>query len=540
MSSEVEYGRPVFTSGVFGTARAENDLGIEDVGAGLLRRLIPGVIQNTPNAGYYSFYPYLLWKWQQAGESTDLASFVPFYRRHEAAFAMGCVLHDHRDGAALSGVNGAISARARARELRGGSGELDLEQHARTYMDTPLGGYRLFYAAALQDARLVVAGADGLVDRVSDHGRSVAQRFAEAFEQTAYYQHHFDGTNVVPIGVLEELGKVACLCAVPQRSDHEALLETFFGSPLSSSEWEERRIQRVQSLVLLLEFHAQRPPDDEDGLAAWRHALVEPRFSSGRPWTTTHTQTRESWRAYQLREIQVLCLTTIWSIYIAELVRRERATHQELAEELVSWLNRPSLGFDPETSLDDAMAAAGSLLSEGYELALAADPLASEWQDQPKAALCRALRVISVLPREIGRTAAGFDELLDEGGDHRWSLRNLADWLEVRSQDPFSQVVSELLDALHHQHVRVALSKVRVPSGQNLRRVRGGWRDPFNFAEDDGVLRPLRVDEPFWTGARYGVCNHLLWTLGLLTTPMPPLGLTDLGRSVLDRYAADA
>jgi hypothetical protein len=36
------------------------------------------------------------------------------------------------------------------------------------------------------------------------------------------------------------------------------------------------------------------------------------------------------------------------------------------------------------------------------------------------------------------------------------------------------------------------LSKVRVPSAENLHRVKGRWRDPFNFQEDDGVLRPLR------------------------------------------------
>jgi hypothetical protein len=81
---------------------------------------------------------------------------------------------------------------------------------------------------------------------------------------------------------------------------------------------------------------------------------------------------------------------------------------------------------------------------------------------------------------------------------------------------------------------------VRVPSAQNLRRVIGGWRDPFNFAEDEGVLRPLRPDEPFWTGARYWVLNHLLWSLGLLSSPTPPIELTALGRRIRKRYTENA
>ncbi|MDP9350633.1 MAG: hypothetical protein M3P51_03715, partial [Chloroflexota bacterium] len=76
---EIAYGRPVWTSGVFGKARAQDDLGVEEVGAGLLRRLLPGVIQNTPHAGYYSFYPYLLHKWEELDGDAAQAAFIPIY-----------------------------------------------------------------------------------------------------------------------------------------------------------------------------------------------------------------------------------------------------------------------------------------------------------------------------------------------------------------------------------------------------------------------------------------------------------------------------
>src|SRR3954447_26851624 len=106
MTPPTQYGAPLFTAGVFGTMGAQDDLGIEQVGAGVLRRLIPGVIQNTPNSGYYSFYPYLLWKWEQLGGDISRDAFIPFYRRQESVYSVACALHEHRDGTDLIGVNG--------------------------------------------------------------------------------------------------------------------------------------------------------------------------------------------------------------------------------------------------------------------------------------------------------------------------------------------------------------------------------------------------------------------------------------------------
>ena len=91
----VAFGVPVWTDGRFKSVRAENDLGLESVGASLLRRLLPGILQTTPHAGYYAFYAYLLTKWEESNESILREEFVPFFRRQEVAYACGFAACDH-------------------------------------------------------------------------------------------------------------------------------------------------------------------------------------------------------------------------------------------------------------------------------------------------------------------------------------------------------------------------------------------------------------------------------------------------------------
>jgi hypothetical protein len=78
-----EVGIPAWTEGLLGKRSAENDLGMEAVGAALLRRLLPGILETTPQAAYYAFYTYLVDKWERSSEAIERSAFQPFFRRHE-------------------------------------------------------------------------------------------------------------------------------------------------------------------------------------------------------------------------------------------------------------------------------------------------------------------------------------------------------------------------------------------------------------------------------------------------------------------------
>ena len=111
----VVVGEPQWTTGHFSRLAAQDDLGFESVGAGLLRRLIPGVVQTSVSAAYYAFYPFLIQEYERREPRQATRSrFKPFYRRQEAAFAFACSLHEHRGSLrGLNGVERAGSARKR-------------------------------------------------------------------------------------------------------------------------------------------------------------------------------------------------------------------------------------------------------------------------------------------------------------------------------------------------------------------------------------------------------------------------------------------
>lgn len=520
----VELGAPDWTTGQFKKASALDDLGLESVGAGLLRRLIPGVVQTTPNAGYYAFYPYLLAKWEELSKSELRVDFKPFFRRQEVAYALACSLHHHRGE--LYGIQGSTGAAGALQS----SGELiDVATLAESYMQSTYGGYGLFYARVLADMRLTKLGAWKFVDRVIESGQQAAAAFAQAFESSRYFREFFEA-NLVPRDVLADLGERTCLCMIPGREDHEPLLDVFFGKPIEDPVWEDRRRTRVESLALFLEFHRQRPEGVSSDLRSFRITLAQGAFPGGTPLETPFLERQNSWRAYQLRECETLILTTIWTRYLHRLGELDPISPTALRDDLVASADWAEANLSPDSPLADLLATAAERLSSGAEIVDAARSAAADQRDDVGSALADDLLVLLAVAASAESEDIGFAELRDEGGPGRWSLQHLRSWLSARSDQSGRSALSDIIDALHHQHVRVALSKVGPTDS----------RDPFCFSDDDGQLRLIRNDEPFWTGARYDVVNHLLWTLGLLDHPTGEIRPTELGLKMLSEVSLGA
>lgn len=518
----VEVGTPQWTLGHFKRETAQDDLGLESVGAGLLRRLVPGVVETTVSAAYYSFYPFLIQEFEhRAPDETKREAFKPFYRRQEAAFAFGCSLHEHRGR--LRGLNGVDIAGERAREaIHAGEHVVDLRPLVEHYMQSTYGGYGLFYRGALEDLGLTKLGAGTSIDRLTPLGETVADKFRVVIEPTEYWQHWADSPEV-PIAVLQALGAVVCPCCLPNRQDHEVTLDAFFGARLAP-EWQSSRRSRVHSLRLFLDFHAQRP-DGPAGVGEWRRALLGGVFSDGTPWRAAADDIREGWRAYQLRETEALALSCLWTAWLTELDGLGTASSSTIREAVVASVDWESFG-GKATTLTKAMSKVQTALPDALALTERAE--GCEKVLAVGVAATAALQVLLAIPA-FAEGDDLFHLLLDEGGDARWSVQHLLSWLSARGEVSVSHVLGDLLDELYFQHVRVATGKISATDR----------RDPFCVRDDEGLLRVIRPDAPLWTGARFTTVNHLLWTLGLLTEPDGNPRPTERGTAELARAVSD-
>lgn len=522
----VEVGVPFWTSGKFKSISAENDLGLENVGAFLLRRLLPGIVEATPQAGYFALYAYLLAKHEERSDSARRADFVPFFRRQELAYAIACRLHAH-GVTPVPGIQGWYGAGAAIRES---DDAIDLSAYLDRYSDAPLGGYARFYARMLEALRLTRPGAYQMVDRVTERGQSLAHAFARTFEDTRYYREFFEA-DVVPVDVLRDLGNHVCLCTIPGRSDHQTLLDVFVGEPEQELAWESLRQRRVRSFALHLTYHRDRPDEQPGDVDAFRATIASGRFSDGSPLSTSFTEIENSWTAYQLRESQTLALTALWSWYLQRLQETYPTTHLEVRDGLCAETDwQASAALDGSETLTEARARAEEQLPDGRAIVEAVAAFTQTPNGQFGGWLATSLLALLAIDREASREESGLSELRNDGGSARWSLAHMHDWLAAREQQTLAETQCDLIDELRIQHLRIATPKLS-PTDQ---------RDPFCFAEDNGVMRFIRGDDPFWTSGRFGVLNTLLCSLGLLEAPTGEARLTPLGAQVLAKVTAGA
>ena len=518
-------GAPAWTKGHFSRVAAQDDLGIEALGAGLLRELVPGVVQTSISAGYYAYYPFLLDEFERRfPDELSRSAFQAFYRRQEAAFAVACSQHSHRGNLrGINGINGATQALDKARA----NGEVDLSQLASTsggYMKTGLGGYGLFYRPALEDIGVTRLGAGrNHIDRATEQGRNAAEAFRQVVTPTDYWRKWADADEV-PIEVLKELGAVVCPCGIPDRADQDAIIDTLFRNQGDSDRWRSLWWYRVQSFGLLLEFHRDRP-DSTEGIGEWRRALVSGRIAR-QPWETGFAKHRDAWRAYQWRETFVAALTTIFSCFLERLTELGVAAGSEVQESLVSSISWSEVGVSAQSQFAELIDYAAAITTSDQEelINLAESAMMAANPATIDAAMTAAVRLLAALAT-VPEGDDDFTDLTGRGGPDRFASSYMSDWLSSRAQMPSSEVVTELIAKLFHRHLRVATSKLTTTD----------HRDPFCVAEQpDGRYRLIRPDEPFWTGARFETLNHLLWTAGALSTPDGDGRPTQLGLELLD------
>ena len=194
----------------------------------LMPVLLPGILELTRRARYFSFHAFLLAEYQARRLQADSKSLGAFIKRREWEYGLAVLRCPRECGSSP------VGARKLSRLARG-SGPFPRGES----VENPLGGYGLYYRSPLVELGIVARAGTLLGDELipidvlysADQAQRLASTFRAAVEQTAYYRQAMWTADELPAEVIDEYAEAACLCQLRVRPDERAAVhDAIFGS----------------------------------------------------------------------------------------------------------------------------------------------------------------------------------------------------------------------------------------------------------------------------------------------------------------------
>jgi hypothetical protein len=523
----------------------------------LMPLLLPGILELSRRARYFSFYAFLLAEYRDRRMPADTKSLWAFIKRREWDF-----------GLATQRCPRCESSPVGARRLGGlalGPGPFPRGES----VESPQGGYGLYYRSPMAEVGVVAkAGAllggqpipiDVLYD--TDRARRLAGSFTTAVEHTTYYQRAMWTTDDLPAEVIDEYAEAACLCQLRDRVEERAAVhEALFGTdpagsrdvdgegvlsgadvdvpPTGAVVPDQGVMQRRRSvghyLVVL---------DADPAVVASESAYREGLWSPPEPRSDGHAVVSGQWAAVIAKDVWQEAICSVWSEFCRAGLARTRdlgrgltwAESHAVAASLAG--GPPVLDAESPTAVLAARLAAGTLTvadGDGAEEEVTAAPLDELRQltyrlDTASSGL---IVLLELARRMENRSGPGWAQAADIGSGWQPSVAAVAAGLrshlaeEPAVADTLWWMVSRFVVPVHE---RIAYSKLPEFT------FRFRWEDGLLRFYDHGVGRfPLAA-------IRHEPLATLTWDLGLwdeTAADARPAALTEYGAAFINEALA--
>ena len=221
-------------------------------------RLLPGITNVTDRARYYSFYPWLIWAFDQRGWTKYDDEFVERFRRADCLFSMISLRHavvsgsDYEDHAiAMVGSNtlGPV-----VRELQSGTlvaiSDYSKQKGAKArYFASKLGGLGQYYLGVLRELAILDGDSTSGLKYTRELGQLVAERLDHGFDRRGFLD--VVEADVVSTHELDAL-KALCPCHLPEnRGEADVLRDLFFARDVFCDSEAMPRRRSLQSILQL-------------------------------------------------------------------------------------------------------------------------------------------------------------------------------------------------------------------------------------------------------------------------------------------------
>ena len=334
--------------------------------------LLPGVLELSIRARYFSFHAFLLDEYRRRRLAPDNRSLSEFIKHREWEFGL----------AVLSCPNGCGSVPVGADRLRPLMARTSPPYERGESVKSPLGGYGLYYRSPLAEFGVVARAGTFLgdvpltVDVLTDGERAlrVAAGFRSAVEGTEYYQRWMLSTDPLPADVLRDYAQVACLCRLPHFADErDAVHDALFGSDAASTVMTPAPgislstgddtsealledsggaiVQRRRSFAHYLSI-LDADPKVVDEESAYREAL----WSPADPQSDGEALVAGQWSALIAKDVWQDAICSVWSQFCSAGLAKDRALGRGLTWAETEELARGFVSGPP--NLDPAMATA--------------------------------------------------------------------------------------------------------------------------------------------------------------------------------------
>jgi hypothetical protein len=195
----------------------------------LMPVLLPGILELSRRARYFSFHAFLLAEYQARRFQPDSKSLSAFIKHREWEWEFGLAVQRCPRGCGSSPVGtrklGSVSL---------GSGPFPRGES----VESAFGGYGLYYRSPMAELGIVARSGTLLGDQPipidvlydTDRARRLAATFKAAVEGTVYYQRAMWTNDDLPAHVIDEYAEVACLCQLRERpEERDAVHDALFG-----------------------------------------------------------------------------------------------------------------------------------------------------------------------------------------------------------------------------------------------------------------------------------------------------------------------
>ena len=318
-------------------------------------RLIPGITNVTDRARYYSFYPWLIWAFDQAGIRAFDDEFIELFRRADCLFTLIAERHAvvqgndyERHAAAMVGSNTLAEL---ARSLDASSTvRLSDYSHRETakqrYFKNNLGGLGQYYIGVLRELNVLDGDSRNGIEYTRQIGQPVAERMDAGVDRAQFMDIvRSDMVTSAQLAAIESF----CPCFLPtQTQELEVLEDLFFVRGIFSDEDALPRRRSLQAIISLADQLSENGLLLSEG--TFRACTYTGHLPDGNPWTLPDRLlgNQGRWAIYSRNE---LLSVAVQGLFFALLDAYEESQRRfRTGRELVRWaLSTPEVRGTLET-----------------------------------------------------------------------------------------------------------------------------------------------------------------------------------------------